>query len=63
MMWVYMVLTSLYNPLPLGVGGALDLLISWDSHSLDSVVLYGKDDGIVILVIMLHIIPDSIIVD
>ena len=60
MMWIYMVPTFLYNPLPLGVRRTQDLLIRWDSHSLDSAVLYGKDDGTVTLVIMLHFILDSI---
>lgn len=46
-----MVPTFLYNPLPLGVCRTQDLLLRWDSHSLDSAVLYGKDDGTVTLVI------------
>lgn len=63
MMWIYMVPTFLYNPLPLGVRRTQDLLIKWDSHSLNSAVLYGKDDGTVTLVIRLHFILDSIIAD
>ena len=63
MMWIYMVPTFLYNPLPLGVGKTQDLLIRWDSHSLDSAVLYGKDDGTVTLVITLHFLLDSIIAE
>ena len=62
-MWMYMVPTFLYNPLPLGVCRTQDLLIKWDSHSLNSAVLYGKDDGTVTLVIRLHFILDSIIAD
>ena len=58
-----MVPTFLFNPLPLGVRRTQDLLIKWDSHSLNSAVLYGKDDGTVTLVIRLHFILDSIIAD
>ena len=58
-----MVPTFLYNPLHLGVRRTQDLLIKWDSHSLNSAVLYGKDDGTVTLVIRLHFILDSIIAD